>query len=136
MPGSAVLVANPTAQSGRAAPVIERARALLERAGIEHDFLPTEPDGGTVGVVRGAIDERAARVVIAMGGDGTFAEAAKGILASAHAPDTTLALLPTGTASGSARRSWPSATATGAGWPTSRSCAPSTATAWSTPVRS
>jgi diacylglycerol kinase family enzyme len=103
MPGSAVLVANPTAQSGRAAAAIERARRLLDGAGIDHDFLPTEPDGGTVAVVRRAIDEGGARLVIAMGGDGTFAEAAKGILASAHAAEVPLALLPTGTANDQAK---------------------------------
>jgi diacylglycerol kinase family enzyme len=103
MPHRAVLVANPTAQSGRAAPVIERARSLLDRAGVEHEFLATEPDGGTVGVVRAAIDQQGARLVIAMGGDGTFAEAAKGILASAHAAETSLALLPTGTANDQAK---------------------------------
>src|SRR4029078_9866177 len=74
-----------------------------ERARLDARFLRAEPDGGTVGVVRGAIDERGARVVIAMGGDGTFAEAAKGILASAHAPDTSLALLPTGNANDQAK---------------------------------
>jgi diacylglycerol kinase family enzyme len=103
MPGPAVLVANPTAQSGRAAAAIERARRLLDRAGIAHEFLPTEPDGGTVQVVRRAVDEAGARLVIAMGGDGTFAEAAKGILASRHAPESDLALLPTGTANDQAK---------------------------------
>jgi diacylglycerol kinase family enzyme len=103
MPGSAVLVANPTAQSGRAAAAIERARRLLDGAGIAHDFRPTEPDGGTVEVVRRAVDERGARLVIAMGGDGTFAEAAKGILASGHAGEAALALLPTGTANDQAK---------------------------------
>jgi len=103
MPGPAVLVANPTAQSGRAAAAIERARRLLDRAGVAHEFLPTEPDGGTVHVVCRAVDEGGARLVIAMGGDGTFAEAAKGILASGHAPETDLALLPTGTANDQAK---------------------------------
>lgn len=100
---SAVLVANPTAQSGRAAAAIERARRLLDRAGVAHDFLPTEPERGTVEVVRRAVDQRGVRLVIAMGGDGTFAEAAKGILASAHAAETDLALLPTGTANDQAK---------------------------------
>src|SRR6188508_25088 len=103
MPSPAVLVANPTAQSGKGAAAIERARRLLDRAGIGHDFLPTEPDGGTVAVVRRAVDESGARLVIAMGGDGTFAEAAKGILASAHASEVSLGLLPTGTANDQAK---------------------------------
>jgi diacylglycerol kinase family enzyme len=99
----AVLVANPTAQSGRAAAVVARARHLLDAAGIAHDFLPTEPDCGTVAVVRRAVDERGFRLVIAMGGDGTFAEAAKGILASGHAGEVALGLLPTGTANDQAK---------------------------------
>ena len=103
MPSPAVLVANPTAQSGKGAAAIERARRLLDRAGIGHDFLPTEPEGGTVAVVRRAIDESGARLVIAMGGDGTFAEAAKGILASTHASEVSLGLLPTGTANDQAK---------------------------------
>lgn len=103
MLGPAVLVANPTAQSGRAAAAIDRARDLLDRAGVPHAFLPTEPERGTIQVIRRAIDERGVRLVIAMGGDGTFAEAAKGILASAHAPETDLALLPTGTANDQAK---------------------------------
>lgn len=103
MPAPAVLVANPTAQSGRAAAAIERARRLLDGAGIAHDFQPTEPDRGTVEVVRRAIDAGGARLVIAMGGDGTFAEAAKGILASAHPAEVALGMLPTGTANDQAK---------------------------------
>lgn len=93
-----VLFANPTAQSGRAQEHIERAEALLTAAHVPHRFVATEPAGGTVALVTRAIDEEGARVVLAMGGDGTFAEVAKGILASSHAPDVALGILPTGTA--------------------------------------
>ncbi|HEU5057277.1 MAG TPA: diacylglycerol kinase family protein [Kofleriaceae bacterium] len=103
MSSRAVLVANPTAQSGRAAVAIEQARRLLDAAGLAHGFLPTEPEGGTVAVVRRAVDEGGARLVIAMGGDGTFAEAAKGVLASGHAAEVSLGLLPTGTANDQAK---------------------------------
>jgi diacylglycerol kinase family enzyme len=94
---STILVANPSARSGKAAPLIARARELLDLAGIGHDLLPTEPDGATVGAVRRAIDAGARRV-IAMGGDGTFAEVAKGILASGRADDVAMGMFPTGTA--------------------------------------
>jgi diacylglycerol kinase family enzyme len=94
----AVFVANPTAQSGKAREWIDLARTLLDAAGIEHEFRATEPEGGTVEVVRRAIDDGGARLVIYMGGDGTFAEAAKGILESAHASEVRLGMLPTGTA--------------------------------------
>jgi len=94
----AILVANPTAQSGKAADWIDDARVLLDTAGILHEFRGTEPEGGTVEVVRRAIDEDGVRLVVYMGGDGTFAEVAKGILASRHAAQTRIGMLPTGTA--------------------------------------
>jgi diacylglycerol kinase family enzyme len=93
-----VLFANPTAQSGRAREYIERAEELFAAVGIPHRFVATEPAGGTVALVSRAIDEEGARVVVAMGGDGTFAEVAKGVLGSASAPDVAMGVLPTGTA--------------------------------------
>jgi diacylglycerol kinase family enzyme len=94
----AVLVANPTAQSGKAADWIRHARARLDEAQIAHRFVATEPEGATIDRVTETIDRGGARVVIYMGGDGTFAEVAKGILASEHAPDVVMGMLPTGTA--------------------------------------
>lgn len=93
-----VLFANPTAQSGRAREHIQKAEELLAAAGVPHRFVPTEPDGGTVAVVQRAIDDDGARVVLAMGGDGTFAEVAKGVLASGFAAEVAMGVLPTGTA--------------------------------------
>jgi diacylglycerol kinase family enzyme len=94
----AVLVANPTAHSGKAADWIREARALLGEADVPHRFVATEPAGRTIDRVREAIDDGGARVVIYMGGDGTFAEVAKGIFASHHAGDVAMGMLPTGTA--------------------------------------
>jgi diacylglycerol kinase family enzyme len=94
----AVLVANPTAHSGKAADWIRHARALLDEARIAHRFIATEPDGATIERVRDAINDGGARLIVYMGGDGTFAEVAKGILASEHAPDVAMGMLPTGTA--------------------------------------
>jgi diacylglycerol kinase family enzyme len=93
-----VLVANPTAASGKAADWIRHARALLDEAAVPHRFLATEPEGATIDRVREAIDADDARVIIYMGGDGTFAEVAKGILGSHHAGDVAMGMLPTGTA--------------------------------------
>lgn len=94
-----LLLANPTAKSGKNAARIETVRALLDRAGIPHRFEPTLPNGETVAVVRDALrDDAALTTAIAMGGDGTFAEVAKGILASGRADSVALAMLPTGTA--------------------------------------
>jgi diacylglycerol kinase family enzyme len=92
-----VLVANPTAQSGKAAEWIRSARALLDQANIPHRFVPTEPEGKTIDRVKDVVDQ-GIRVVIYMGGDGTFAEVAKGILASERGPDVAMGMLPTGTA--------------------------------------
>lgn len=94
----AVLVANPTAQSGKAAEWIRTARALLDEAQVPHRFVPTEPEGRTIERVREVIDDGGARVVIYMGGDGTFAEVAKGIFASKHPTACVMGMLPTGTA--------------------------------------
>jgi diacylglycerol kinase family enzyme len=94
----AVLFANPTAQSGQAADWIKTARAHLDAAGIPHRFEATAPAGGTVELVRRAIDDDGHRVVIYMGGDGTFAEVAKGVLASLEAKHCAMGMLPTGTA--------------------------------------
>jgi diacylglycerol kinase family enzyme len=94
----AVLFANPTAQSGQAADWVKTARALLDAAGVPHRFEATAPAGATVDIVRRAIDDEGSRVVIYMGGDGTFAEVAKGVLASQHAGQVAMGMLPTGTA--------------------------------------
>lgn len=94
----AVLFANPTAQSGKAADWIRHTRALLDEAAITHTFTPTEPEGRTTDRVREAIDGDGVRVVIYMGGDGTFAEVAKGIFASQHASECVMGMMPTGTA--------------------------------------
>ncbi len=95
---SALLVGNPTAQSGKNATRIEEARGLLTEFGVPHRFVPTEPGGRTVGVVAAALADRTIDCAIYMGGDGTFAEVAKAILASGRAEDVRLGMLPTGTA--------------------------------------
>jgi diacylglycerol kinase family enzyme len=94
----AVLVANPTAQSGKAAEWIRTARALLDEAQVPHKFLATEAGGRTIERVREMIDGEGARLIIYMGGDGTFAEVAKGIFASKHPAQCAMGMLPTGTA--------------------------------------
>lgn len=91
-----LLVGNPTAQSGRTAGRIDDARALLWAASVHHDFLATLPAGATVAATAAAVASGKYSVVIAMGGDGTFAEVAKGLLrAGGTVP---MAMLPTGTA--------------------------------------
>ena len=94
-----LLVGNPTAQSGKNAARITEAARLLDDAGVTHRFLATAPAGGTVRLVAEALAaDGALDTAIYMGGDGTFAEVAKGILASGRAGQVRLAMLPTGTA--------------------------------------
>ncbi|MBI1944080.1 MAG: hypothetical protein HYS27_00205 [Deltaproteobacteria bacterium] len=101
----ALLVANPTAQSGKAMPRIARAKEGLGARGFEVTLLATEPAGRTVAAVARRLDDAGAatrvELVVAMGGDGTFAEAAKGVLASSRR--VPMALLPAGTANDQAR---------------------------------
>jgi len=95
---SHLLVGNPTAQSGRNQERIDRALALLEGARIAAELLPTLPGGKTIGAVRAALEAGSYRVVIAMGGDGTFREVAAGLYTSGRREEVALGMLPTGTA--------------------------------------
>lgn len=98
-----LLVANPTAQSGRNAVRVARAEALLASAGVACELLPTLPGGRTVGAVREALDRGGYGCVITMGGDGTFREVAAGLLDCARREEVALAMLPTGTANDQGR---------------------------------
>lgn len=91
-----LLVANPTARSGRAEAVIRDVIARLGARGHAVDFLPTEPGGRTVQRVQEAVDAGRGDAVVYLGGDGTFAEVAKGLIAAGrHVP---MGMLPSGTA--------------------------------------
>jgi diacylglycerol kinase family enzyme len=98
-----LLVGNATAQSGKNQGRIDRARGLLRDAGIDCDFLATEPHGKTTSALTGVLDGSVYTCVIAMGGDGTFREVAAGILESARSDDVALGMLPTGTANDQGR---------------------------------
>ncbi|HKO46892.1 MAG TPA: diacylglycerol kinase family protein [Polyangiaceae bacterium] len=93
-----LLVGNPTAQSGRNQERIDRALALMDDAGLATDFLPTLPGGKTIAAVRTALEAGSYRVVIAMGGDGTFREVGAGLYTSKRREEVALGMLPTGTA--------------------------------------
>lgn len=93
-----LLVANPVARSGRNAARIERALCLLDAAGLKSRLLATEPGGRTAAAVRAALREPVCRCVVTMGGDGTFREAAEGLLGSGRGEEVTLGMLPAGTA--------------------------------------
>lgn len=101
MPAMHLLVGNPTAQSGRNAQRIDAARRLMDSWGLHHDFLATRSGGRTVGDVARALRGGAYETVISMGGDGTFAEVAKGLIESGM--DIPMGMLPTGTANDQGR---------------------------------
>ncbi len=93
-----LLVGNPTAQSGRAEARIQAALKILSERGLTADLLPTEPEGRTVEILRRRLDEpdSPVEIVVSLGGDGTFAEVAKGVLAAQRL--RTMGMLPSGTA--------------------------------------
>jgi diacylglycerol kinase family enzyme len=101
---SHLLVGNPTAQSGKNQKRIDQALALLKDAGIAADFMATLPEGKTIAAVRDALASSSdCRVVIAMGGDGTFREVAAALYTSGRAEQVALGMLPTGTANDQGR---------------------------------
>ncbi|MFO0660039.1 MAG: diacylglycerol kinase family protein [Polyangiaceae bacterium] len=98
-----LLVANPTAQSGKNAERVAKAQRLLTEAGLKVEMMPTEPAGRTTEKVRRALDSGQYGCVIAMGGDGTFREVASGIMLSTRRDEIALGMLPTGTANDQGR---------------------------------
>ena len=93
-----LLVGNPTAQSGKNAARIERAKALFGARGIEAELFPTLPAGRTIEALAERLGQGRDDVVVSMGGDGTFREVASAILASVRADAIAMGMLPTGTA--------------------------------------
>lgn len=96
-----LLVGNPTAQSGRAQRRIDRTLDAIAARGVRVDFLGTKPGGGTVDAVAIAVANTAYDVCIYLGGDGTFHEVGRGLLASGT--DTPMGMMPSGTANDQGR---------------------------------
>ncbi|MCB9765578.1 MAG: hypothetical protein H6739_37735 [Alphaproteobacteria bacterium] len=96
-----LLVGNPAAQSGRAEERIQEALAAMRRRGWVVELMHTLPDGLTVNALRDRLNEGRVDVVIFLGGDGTFAEVAKGVLAADERRP--LGMLPAGTANDQGR---------------------------------
>jgi diacylglycerol kinase family enzyme len=94
---NALLVGNPTAQSGKAAGRIQRSVDAMRARGWTADVLETLPGGATVEALRRRLDDDdAIQTVVYLGGDGTFAEVAKGVLAARR--PRIMGMLPSGTA--------------------------------------
>lgn len=93
-----MLVGNPTAQSGRNAARIEKARTMIEARGARCEPFPTLPRGETVAALRQRLDKGNADMVVSMGGDGTFREVGAALLDSTARASIAMGMLPTGTA--------------------------------------
>jgi len=87
-----VVVANPTAGHGRAGRLIGKVTTALHRLGLPHEIRVSESGPDVERLARDAA-ESGARIVAALGGDGTVSLAANGILGTGAA----LAALPAGT---------------------------------------
>lgn len=93
-----LLVGNPTAQSGKNAARIDKARRTFEELGASCETFATLPGGATVPALRDRLDAGPCDVVVAMGGDGTFREVGAALLASGARGRVPMGMLPTGTA--------------------------------------
>ena len=90
------IVVNCTAGRGYAAKALRRVKSFLARYGVEHDLVATKGPGHGVELARQAAEEGYDRVV-AMGGDGTAAEVASGLLQAAEqGHQVVLGLIPVG----------------------------------------
>jgi diacylglycerol kinase family enzyme len=92
-----LLVANPTAQSGRAKKWIDQTLTAMAQCGLDAELMHTLPDGRTVHAVTERLDDDdGIDVVVYLGGDGTFHEVATGVLAAKRLRP--LGMQPAGTA--------------------------------------
>lgn len=100
-----LLVANPTARSGKARRFIDEAIEALRTASLDPEFFATLPEGKTVPALAERLEREDVARVVYMGGDGTFAEAAKGIILARERAgvDPPLGMLPMGTANDQGR---------------------------------
>ncbi len=103
--GRSLLVGNPTAHSGKAGKAIKAAMHVLEQARLHPEFFATLPDGATVPALSERLETGDIARVIYLGGDGTFADTAKGIILAreSYGVDVPLGMLPMGTANDQGR---------------------------------
>jgi diacylglycerol kinase (ATP) len=99
--GDVVFVVNPASGNGAAGKTWERTRELAADRGLEGDVLVTERAGHATDLAREAV-ESGARLIIAVGGDGTINEIVNGLVAAAR-PEVELAVVPRGTGDDLAR---------------------------------
>ena len=89
---------NPQAGGGAARPWWEKQQPLLDQLGIDYIWEYTAAAGTAGEQIRRAVQERAAEVVLAVGGDGTVYEAVNGIVAqyALLRPDLVFGVCPLG----------------------------------------
>ncbi|MGZ4133006.1 MAG: diacylglycerol/lipid kinase family protein [Actinomycetota bacterium] len=88
-----VVLANPTAGHGKAGGTIGKVDGALNEKGVPHQIRVTESGPDLEAQARRAAEE-GAEIVAVLGGDGSIGLAANGLIGT----DTTLAVLPSGTA--------------------------------------
>ncbi len=95
-----LLVANPTAQSGKNQERIDAAVAIFQSQGQAVEVFATLPEGKTIGALHARLspDPGAFAAVVSMGGDGTFREVGAALLELPERARPPLGMLPTGTA--------------------------------------
>jgi diacylglycerol kinase family enzyme len=91
-----LLVANPTARSGKNLERIEHAMDEFLARGAEAELVTTEPGGATIPKVRALVDAGKGDIVVAMGGDGTFREVGAALVEATR--KVPMGMLPAGTA--------------------------------------
>src|SRR5690242_14996364 len=96
---TAAIIYNPLAgrRRGLRIKLLEEARQVLAKAGIECELVPTAA-AGQAGMLAVRAANSGANLVIASGGDGTLNEVVNGMTRDPVARQTPLAVLPSGTA--------------------------------------
>lgn len=94
-----VLIFNPAARGGRSKEYMSEVRSQLEQRGLAYDLQPTERPGHATEIARGSL-EAGARLIVAVGGDGTVNEVVNGMVHDDEpvVPGATLGVVPAGTA--------------------------------------
>lgn len=90
------LLANPSSGRGRGARLLPQARAALESAGLGTDVVFTNQQGDEVRLARQAVADGIETLVV-LGGDGTWSQAARGVVEAGGGDRCRLALLAGGT---------------------------------------
>lgn len=99
MTSAMVLIFNPAARGGKAKKSLVEVRSQLEQRGLAYEVKATERPGHATELARSSLED-GARLIVAVGGDGTLHEVVNGMVADDKAvvPGATLGVIPAGTA--------------------------------------